>query len=74
MSILQHTHDRESCLHTITSEFRFYLNTVYRSSVASFLVLGEGGQDPEMYRPKKYMYLYCASERSERAPKKHIFS
>ena len=26
------------------------------SSVASFLVLG--GQDPEMYRQKKYMYLY----------------
>ena len=43
------------------------------SSVASFLVLGGGGQDPEMYR-QKYMYLYCASERSERAPQKHIFS
>ena len=45
------------------------------SSLASFLVLGAGGggQDPKC-SGKKYIYLYCASERSERTPKKHIFS
>ena len=40
------------------------------TSVASFLVWG--GQDPQMYRQK--VFIYCASERSERAPQKHIFS
>ena len=47
------------------------------SSVASFLVLegGGGGQDPQIYRQKKkIIYLCCASDRSERAPQKHIFS
>ena len=41
------------------------------SSVANFLVLG--GQDPEMYR-QKYIDVYRASERSERAPQKNLFS
>ena len=41
------------------------------TSVASFLVWGGGGQDPQMYRQKKV--LTCASERSERAPLKYIF-
>ena len=42
------------------------------SSVASFLVLG-GGARPRKCTDKKYN-LYCASERRERAPKKHIFT
>ena len=44
------------------------------SSVASFLVLGGGGGKTPKCTDKIYMYLYCASERSERAPQKHIFS
>ena len=44
------------------------------TSVASFLVLGGGGgQAPQMYR-QNFFLLKCASERSERAPIKHIFS
>ena len=42
------------------------------TSVASFLVLGGGGARPPNVPTK--MYIYCASERSERAPQKHIFS
>ena len=38
------------------------------TSIASFLVLGGGGQDPQMYRQKIYIIL------RERAPQKHIFS
>ena len=33
----------------------------HTSSVASFLVLGGGGQDPEMYRQKKCTYIARAS-------------
>ena len=45
---------------------------VPHSSVASILVLGGGGARPPNV-PTTNMYLYCASERSERAPQKHIF-
>ena len=36
------------------------------SSVASFLVWGGGGQDPQMYPPKIRSYIARASEASER--------
>ena len=36
------------------------------SSVASFLVWGGGGQDPQMYRQKKKI-MYMSSEASERS-------
>ena len=36
------------------------------TSVASFLVLGGGGQDPQMYRQKKSNLYARASEASER--------
>ena len=45
------------------------------SSVANFWVLGGGGgKTPKCTDKNNIMYLYCASERSERAPQKHIFS
>ena len=40
-----------------------------RSSVASFLVLGGGGQDPQMYRQKKNHVFILR----ERAPQTYIF-
>ena len=39
------------------------------SRVASFLVLGGGGQAPQLYRQKKIVTYM-----RERAPQKHIFS
>ena len=42
-----------------------YIYIYIYSSVASFLVLGGGGQDPEMYRQK--IYVLILRERAKRA-------
>ena len=48
---------------------------LYNSSLASFIVLGGGGggKTPNCTDRKKKSCNLCASERSERAPQKHIY-
>ena len=58
-SIIMHFFFLLGTLHLCVNKIAIVFALVYGSSVASFLVLGGGGQDPQMYRKKCACNLYA---------------